>query len=121
MVKRRRVVDEERHLVHRLRRFDDAAGNPPRALRRGGCWSEETPDFSAMIRVASCSADISMEKNATRCRVRRSTDRLRRLGGVEADIGGERGLAHRGAAGEDDQVRRLQAAQLAVEDRASRW
>ena len=34
---------------------------------------------------------------------------------MKRDVGGERGLAHRRAAGEDDQVRGLQAAQLAVE------
>ena len=37
------------------------------------------------------------------------------LGDVVGDVGGERGLAHAGAAGEDDQVGRLQAAHLAVE------
>ena len=37
------------------------------------------------------------------------------LGGVEADIGRERGLAHRRAAGEDHQVGRVQAAQQLVE------
>ncbi len=37
------------------------------------------------------------------------------LGDVVADIGGERGLAHAGTAGEDDQVGRLQAAHHAVE------
>ena len=34
---------------------------------------------------------------------------------VVGDVGGERGLAHAGAAGDDDQVGRLQAAHLAVE------
>ena len=37
------------------------------------------------------------------------------LGDVVADIGGERGLAHAGTAGEDDQVGGLQAAHHAVE------
>ena len=37
------------------------------------------------------------------------------LGDVEGDVGGERGLAHAGAAGEDDQVGGLQAAHDAVE------
>ena len=37
------------------------------------------------------------------------------LGDVVGDVGGERGLAHAGAAGEDDQVGGLQAAHLAVE------
>ena len=41
--------------------------------------------------------------------------RLVGLGGVEGDVGGERGLAHRGAAGEDDQVGGVQAAELLVE------
>ena len=38
-----------------------------------------------------------------------------RLGDVVGDVGGERGLAHAGTAGEDDQVGRLQAAHLDVE------
>ena len=38
-----------------------------------------------------------------------------RLGDVVGDVGGERGLAHAGAAGDDDQVGRLQAAHLGVE------
>ena len=37
------------------------------------------------------------------------------LGDVVGDVGGERGLAHAGAAGDDDQVGRLQAAHLGVE------
>ena len=37
------------------------------------------------------------------------------LGDVEGDVGGERGLAHAGAAGDDDQVGGLQAAHLVVE------
>ena len=40
---------------------------------------------------------------------------LQRLGGAERDLGGERGLAHAGAAGEDQQVGRMHAAHLAVE------
>ena len=38
-----------------------------------------------------------------------------RLGDVVGDVGGERGLAHAGAAGEDDEVGALQAAHHAVE------
>ena len=42
-------------------------------------------------------------------------------GGVEANIGGERGLAHRRPAGEHDQIRRVQAAEELVEiDEAGR-
>src|SRR5713101_3246977 len=37
------------------------------------------------------------------------------LGRVEADIGGERGLAHRGPAGEDHEVGGMQAAEQLVE------
>ncbi len=37
------------------------------------------------------------------------------LGGIEGDVGGERGLAHRGASGQDQEIRAVQAAQLAVE------
>src|SRR5258705_9992812 len=36
-------------------------------------------------------------------------------GDVVGDVGGERGFAHAGTAGEDDQVGRLQSAHLAVE------
>src|SRR3546814_11028534 len=36
------------------------------------------------------------------------------LGGVEGHVGDQRRLAHRGAAGKDDQVRRMHAAQHAV-------
>ena len=43
------------------------------------------------------------------------TSPLPGLGDVVGDVGGERGLAHAGAAGEDDQVGGLQAAHLAVE------
>src|SRR5690606_41976613 len=39
------------------------------------------------------------------------------LGDVVGDVGGERRLAHRRAPGEDDEVRRLQAAHLVVEIR----
>ena len=35
--------------------------------------------------------------------------------GVEGDVGGERGLAHRRPAGEDDQIGRVQPAELLVE------
>ena len=89
---------------------------PPRRM-----WLDGIPVRSAMIRVASCSADISSEKKPTmppstvamwpsgrvspRCG----------LGDVVGDVGGERGLAHAGAAGDDDQVGRLQAAHLGVE------
>ena len=37
------------------------------------------------------------------------------LGDVEGDVGGERRLAHAGAAGEDHEIGRLQAAHVAVE------
>ena len=74
-----------------------------------------------MMRVASCSADISSEKNPTMPPLS-GLDRAVRLllahvglGDVEGDVGGERGLAHAGPAGEDDQIRRLQAAHHAVE------
>ena len=41
--------------------------------------------------------------------------RAMRLRDVVGDVGGERGLAHAGTAGDDDQVGRLQAAHLGVE------
>ena len=46
---------------------------------------------------------------------RRAGPRRARPGDVVGDVGGERGLAHAGAAGEDDQVGGLQAAHLGVE------
>ncbi len=77
---------------------------------------------SEMIRVASCSADISSEKKPTmppfdgRDRGRpRCTSPAPGLGDVVGDVGGERGLAHAGTAGEDDEVGGLQAAHLGVE------
>ena len=44
-----------------------------------------------------------------------------RLGDVVGDVGGERGLAHAGTAGDDDQVGALQAAHLGVEIAQARW
>src|SRR6188472_124756 len=88
---------------------------PPRRM-----WLDGIPVRSAMIRVASCSADISSEKKPT---MPPSTVAIwpsgrvspMRLGDVVGDVGGKRGLAHAGAAGDDDQVGRLQAAHLGVE------
>ena len=74
-----------------------------------------------MMRVASCSDDISSEKKPTMPPSMRliapSGCALADvgLGDVEGDVGGERGLAHGGAAGEDDEVGGLQAAHHAVE------
>ena len=80
-----------------------------------------------MMRVASCSADISSEKKPTMPPLT-VFDRavglllaLVGLGDVEGDVGRERGLAHGRASGEDDEVGGLQAAHLAVEvDEAGR-
>lgn len=70
--------------------------------------------------MASCSADISREEGDLGSL--RDLDRAvfqRALavgfGRLEGDLGGERRLAHRRAPGEDDQIRAVQAAQLAVE------
>jgi hypothetical protein len=68
------------------------------------------------MRVASWSADISRLKKATgapadlpaRCRPPVAQEALRR--GVEGDVGGKRGLAHARAAGEDDEVGAVHAA-----------
>ena len=74
-----------------------------------------------MMRVASCSADISSEKKPTMPPLTVFIDAVRLLlalvglGDVEGDVGGERGLAHGRAAGEDDEVGGLQAAEHAVE------
>ena len=74
-----------------------------------------------MMRVASCSADISREKKPTTPPLAASIDAvgarspLVGLGDVEGDVGGERRLAHAGTAGEDDEIGRLQAAHIAVE------
>ena len=85
-----------------------------------------------MIRVASCSADISSEKKPTMppLTVLMWPSALHLaapgLGDVEGDVGGKRGLAHAGAAGEDDQVGALQPAHLASRSvrpvaRPDRW
>ena len=79
------------------------------------------PVCSAMMRVASCSADISSEKKPTMppftvCDVAVGAHLAAPgLGDVVGDVGGERGLAHARAAGEDDEVGGLQPAHLAVE------
>ena len=88
---------------------------PPRRIVLEGM-----PLCSAMMRVASCSADISSEETDDS-----AVDRIDmavgphlstpRPGDVVGDIGGERGLAHARTAGNDDQVGRLQAAHLGVE------
>ena len=89
---------------------------PPRRIVLDGM-----PLCSAMIRVASCSADISSEKKRDDAAVDRGDMAVRldlaapRAGDVVGDVGRERGFAHAGAAGEDDQVGGLQAAHLAVE------
>ena len=94
---------------------------PPRRIVLDGM-----PLCSAMIRVASCSADISSEKKPTMppltVVIWPSGLHLAAPGArdVVGDVGGERGLAHAGAAGDDDQVGRLQAAHLAVEVAAGR-
>ena len=74
-----------------------------------------------MTRVASCSADISSEKKPTMpplivlCEPSGSSFELIGLGDVEGDVGGERGLAHAGTPGDDDEIGLLQAAHLLVE------
>ena len=73
------------------------------------------------MRVASCCADISSEKNPTMppltdsMRPSGRTSPSHRLGDVVGDVGGERRLAHAGAAGQDDEVGALQPAHHAVE------
>ena len=74
-----------------------------------------------MTRVASCSADISKEKNPDDPAI----DGLVRSVGfgfgligardIEGDVGGERRLAHAGTPGDDDKIGFLQAAHLVVE------
>ena len=114
-------VDEERQILQLDREVLDAARNrlslmPPRRI-----WFDGMPVCSAMMRVASCSADISSEKKPTMpplaVIVWPSALHLAApgFGDVVADVGGERAFAHAGAAGEDDQVGRLQAAHHAVE------
>ena len=69
------------------------------------------PVCSAIMRVASCSADISSEKKADDAAI--DCDRLTIwprfardpcLGDIVANVGSERGFAHAGAAGKDDQI-----------------
>ena len=82
---------------------------------------------SERIREASCSADISSEKKPTTAvsgvPSGFSWNRCEALlgGDVEGDVGGERGLAHRRASGEDDQVGGLQAAHHVVEIDQAGW
>ncbi len=74
-----------------------------------------------MMRVANCSLDISSEKKATTP----PSSHLHRaiglvlglvgLGDIIGDVGGERGFAHGGAAGEDDEIGGLEAAHLFIE------
>ena len=61
------------------------------------------------MRVMTCSEGISMLKMATAARV------LGFDGGVLGHVHGERGLAHRGTAGDDDEVPGAQAAGQLVE------
>ena len=71
-----------------------------------------------MMRVASCSADISSEKKPTTAPSSAFSDSWVRPivpRHVIGDVGGERRLAHRGAPGDDDQVGGLQAAHAVVE------
>ena len=74
-----------------------------------------------MMRVASCSDDISSEKKPTMppLAVVMGSVRLRlaAIGArdIEGDIGGERGLAHARAPGDDDEIGGLQAAHHLVE------
>ena len=89
---------------------------PPRRIVLDGM-----PLCSAMMRVASCSADISSEKKPTMPPFDRVDVSVGAhlaapsAGDVVGDVGGERGLAHAGTAGDDDQVGGLQAAHLVVE------
>src|ERR1700683_3549558 len=78
---------------------------------------EGTPDSSARMRVASCSADISSEKKPTTAPSSVPPSSLGRevRAAWKADIGGERGLAHGRPPSQHHQVRRVQAAQQAVE------
>ena len=83
-------------------------------------FSDGISACSARMRVASCSADISSEKKPTTAPSTTLGAAVAMLlaiglGGVEGDVGGERGLSHRRAAGQDDQVRPVQAAQQLVE------
>jgi hypothetical protein len=109
----RRVVDKELNAAHALRGFDDAGefvlldiatpdpvGRDAGFLRHdavrqllGGHFEREEGD-------SVLGAGLLV---------------LVGLGGIEADIGGERRLAHRGAAGEDNEIGFLQPAQPAVE------
>ena len=84
-------------------------------------FSEGISACSEIMRVASCSADISSEKkpttapSATFGRAVLAMLLAIGLGGIEGDVGGERGLSHRRSAGEDDEVGPVQAAEQLVE------
>ena len=83
-------------------------------------FSDGISACSESMRVASCSADISSEKKPTTApstTLGAPSTMLLAIGpgGVEGDVGGERAFAHRGPAGQDDQVGPVQAAQQLVE------
>ena len=71
--------------------------------------------------MASCSADISNEKKPTMPPLTvpiwpsARNSPAQALGDVIGDVGGERGLAHAGAAGKDNEIGSLQAAHAIVE------
>ena len=89
---------------------------PPRRILFDGI-----PVCSEMMRVASCSADISSEKKPTMPPLTVAiwpsarTSPCPGLGDIVGDVGGERGFAHARPAGKDDQIGGLQAAHPAIE------
>ena len=89
----------------------DLVGRDARIARRGCGWRAARPTFRARRSRPRrrprppCQVDAAVRRRAPAIG----------LGGVERDVGGERRLSHRGTAGQDDQVGRVQAAQLLVE------
>ena len=114
------VVDEERAVLQRLGRLDEAAhlllghvavadlvrgdagglGEDAGGELLGGHLEREEADDAAFDRAFAAVGPGALLVGA---------------GDVEGDVGGERGLAHRGAAGEDQEVGGVQAAEALVE------
>ena len=84
-------------------------------------WCEGTREASERMRAASCSDGHLEREEADDAALDRALGAvgpgalLVGAGDVEGDVGGERGLAHRRAAGEDQEVGGVQAAEALVE------